>query len=116
MQTPERVTATLRAHEAELRQARLRSISLFGSVARILGSSVDLLPEPLEKRRLQDQINRTACVPSKHDPAASLVDIVENLERIEDHVAGLDRESFGADTLRRDAVERCLERIREPAF
>jgi uncharacterized protein len=89
----ERVIATLRAHEAELRQAGLRSISVFGSVARdetetdsdvdlaaefdpaarmdllqltalerriaeLLGSPVDLLPEPVEKRRLQDQINR----------------------------------------------------------
>jgi uncharacterized protein with HEPN domain len=55
-------------------------------------------------------------VPSRHDPAASLADILENLERIEDYVAGLDREAFGGDTLRRDAVERCLERICEAAF
>ena len=34
MQTAERVIATLRAHEKELRQAGLRSLSLFGSVAR----------------------------------------------------------------------------------
>ena len=93
MQTAERVIATLRAHEEELRQAGLRSLSLFGSLARgetemdsdidlaaefdpaarmdllqlgaverriaeLLGSPVDLLPEPVEKRRLQDQINR----------------------------------------------------------
>ena len=93
MHTAERVIATLRAHEAELRQAGLRSVSLFGSVARgetesdsdidlaaqfdpaarmdllqltalerriaeLLGSPVDLLPEPAEKSRLQDQINR----------------------------------------------------------
>src|SRR5271165_5679666 len=93
MKTAERVISTLRAHEAELRRAGLRSLSLFGSVARgetetgsdidlaaefdpaarmdllqltalerriavILGSPVDLLPEPVEKRRLQDQINR----------------------------------------------------------
>jgi uncharacterized protein with HEPN domain len=55
-------------------------------------------------------------VPSKHDPAASLADILENLERIQGYVAGLDREKFGGDTLRRDAVERCLERICEAAF
>jgi uncharacterized protein with HEPN domain len=54
-------------------------------------------------------------VPSKHDPAASFADILENLERIQDYVAGLDRETFGGDTLRRDAVERCLERISEAA-
>jgi hypothetical protein len=29
-----------------------------------------------------------------------LADILENLERIEDYVAGLDREAFGGDTLR----------------
>jgi uncharacterized protein with HEPN domain len=55
-------------------------------------------------------------VPSKHDPAASLADILENLERIQGYVTGLDRETFGGDTLRRDAVERCLERICEAAF
>ena len=93
MHTAERVIATLRAHEPELRRAGLRSVSLFGSVARgetetdsdidlaaefdpaarmdllqltalerriaeLLGSTVDLLPEPAEKSRLQDQINR----------------------------------------------------------
>jgi uncharacterized protein with HEPN domain len=55
-------------------------------------------------------------VPSRYDPAASLADILENLERIQDYVAGLDREAFGCDTLRRDAVERCLERICEAAI
>jgi uncharacterized protein with HEPN domain len=55
-------------------------------------------------------------VPSRNDPATSLADILENLERIEGYVAGLDREAFGGDTLRRDAVERCLERICEAAF
>jgi uncharacterized protein len=93
MHTAERVIATLRAHEVELRQAGLRSLSLFGSVARgetetdsdidlaaefdpaarmdllrltalerriaeLLGCPVDLLPEPVEKHRLQDQINQ----------------------------------------------------------
>jgi len=55
-------------------------------------------------------------VPSRPDPAASLADILDNLERIEGYVTGLDREGFGGDTLRRDAVERCLERICEAAF
>ena len=55
-------------------------------------------------------------MPSRHDPAASLADILENLERIEGYVGGLDREGFRDDTLRRDAVERCLERICEAAF
>lgn len=74
MHTAGRVIATLRAHEAELRQAGLRSLSVFGSVARgeteadsdidlaaefeLLGRPVDLLSEPVEKRRLQDQINQ----------------------------------------------------------
>jgi predicted nucleotidyltransferase len=93
MHTAERVIAKLRADEEELRQAGLRSLSLFGSVARgetemdsdidlaaefdpaarmdllqlsaverriaeLFGSLVDLLPEPVEKRSLQDQINR----------------------------------------------------------
>ena len=57
----------------------------------------------------------TAGVPSKRDPAESFADILENLERIQGYVAGLDREAFGGDTLRRDAVERCLERICEAA-
>ena len=42
----ERVIATLRAHEAELRQAGIRHLSLFGSVARgdaRADSDVDLL-------------------------------------------------------------------------
>ena len=55
-------------------------------------------------------------MPSRQDPAASLADILENLQRIEGYVTGLDREAFGGDTLRRDAVERCLERICEAAF
>jgi uncharacterized protein len=93
MRTAKRVIATLRPHESELRRSGLRSLSLFGSLARseveigsdidfvaeldpaarmdllrlaalqrrlaeLLGSPVDLLPEPVEKRRLQEQINR----------------------------------------------------------
>jgi hypothetical protein len=87
------VVATLRAHEAELRAAGIRRLSLFGSVARgdaepdsdvdlaaeldpdahidlfqltgleqrlaeLLGRPVDLLPEPVEKQRLQANIDR----------------------------------------------------------
>jgi uncharacterized protein with HEPN domain len=55
-------------------------------------------------------------VPSRHDAAASFADILENVERIEGYLAGLDREAFRRDALRRDAVERCLERICEAAF
>jgi uncharacterized protein with HEPN domain len=55
-------------------------------------------------------------VPSRYDPAACLADILENVERIEGYLAGLDREAFRRDALPRDAVERCLERICEAAF
>jgi uncharacterized protein with HEPN domain len=55
-------------------------------------------------------------VPSSQDSSASLADIIDNIERIQNYVAGLDRETFGADVLRRDAVERWLERICEAAF
>ena len=55
-------------------------------------------------------------MPSRHDSSASLADIIDNIERIQNYVAGLDREAFGADMLRRDAVERCLERICRARF
>ena len=54
-------------------------------------------------------------MPSRHDPADSLADIVENAERIETYLIGVDRAAFAADGLLRDAVERCLERVCEAA-
>jgi predicted nucleotidyltransferase len=89
----EHVIATLRAHEAELRHAGIRHLSLFGSVARgeanagsdvdlaveldpgariglfalgalerrlaeLVGRTVDLLPEPVEKPRLRANLDR----------------------------------------------------------
>jgi predicted nucleotidyltransferase len=89
----EHVIATLRSHEAELRAAGIRHLSLFGSLARgdaddasdvdlaaeldppariglfaltalerrlaqLLDRPVDLIPEPVEKHRLQANINR----------------------------------------------------------
>jgi predicted nucleotidyltransferase len=36
----------------------LRLSAVERRIAKLLGSPVDLLPEPVEKRRLQDQINR----------------------------------------------------------
>ncbi len=89
----EDVIATLQAHEAELRRAGIRRLSLFGSVARgeagagsdvdlaaeldpdahiglfglgalerrlteLLGRTVDLLPEPVEKARVRVSIDR----------------------------------------------------------
>ncbi len=53
-------------------------------------------------------------MPSKrHDPADCLADIVENAERIEGYVAGLERAAFERDGRTRDAVERCVERVCE---
>jgi uncharacterized protein with HEPN domain len=54
-------------------------------------------------------------VPSRHDPADSLADIIENAERIESYVAGMSRDAFAGNGLARDAVERCLERVCEAA-
>ena len=89
----DRIVGALRAHEAELRRAGVRHLSLFGSFARgdagvesdvdlaaefdpaarmdlfrvtalerriaeILGRRVDLAPEPVEKLRLQANIDR----------------------------------------------------------
>jgi len=55
-------------------------------------------------------------LPSRHDPAASLIDIIENAERINIYMAGIDHDTFAHNGLLRDAVERCLERICEAAF
>ena len=52
-------------------------------------------------------------LPSRHDLSDSLTDIVENADRIEGYLAGVDREGFASSGLLRDAVERCLERICE---
>lgn len=54
-------------------------------------------------------------MPSRHDIASCLADILENLERIQGYVAGMDREQFKDNGLVRDAVERCLERVCEAA-
>jgi uncharacterized protein with HEPN domain len=53
-------------------------------------------------------------VPSDHDPAESLVDIIENAERIEGYLTGMDRDTFAASGLVRDAVERCLSESVRP--
>ena len=54
-------------------------------------------------------------MPSKHDPADSVADIIENAERVESYLAGMDRQTFERDARTRDAVERCLERVCEAA-
>ena len=48
---------------------------------------------------------------SKHDPVASLHDIIENAERVARHITGLNRESFESNESAFDAVERCIERV-----
>jgi uncharacterized protein with HEPN domain len=54
-------------------------------------------------------------VPSQqYRTADCLADILDNIGRIEKYISGLDRDSLASDGLRRDAVERCLERICEP--
>jgi uncharacterized protein with HEPN domain len=52
-------------------------------------------------------------LPSEHDAADLLADIIENADRIADYTDGRDRDSFERNGLVRDAVERCLERICE---
>jgi uncharacterized protein with HEPN domain len=54
-------------------------------------------------------------LPSEHDPVDSVADIIENADRIESYLAGMDRQTFEKDGRTRDAVERCLERICEAA-
>ena len=54
-------------------------------------------------------------MPSRHDPADSLADIIENAERIESYLVGIDRNAFAGNGLVRDAIERCLERVCEAA-
>lgn len=54
-------------------------------------------------------------MPSKHDPADCLADIVDNIGRIEGYVLDMDQKGFERNGLVRDAVERCLQRICEAA-
>lgn len=54
-------------------------------------------------------------MPSRHDPAACLSDILENIARIESYATDLSKDAFERDGRTRDAIERCLERICEAA-
>ena len=47
--------------------------------------------------------------------AQRLADILENIDRIENHVSGTTKTKFLDDDLLNDGVERCLERIAEAA-
>jgi uncharacterized protein with HEPN domain len=53
-------------------------------------------------------------VPSRR-PLDRLSDILENIERIEAYTADCDLARFSAETMRQDAVERCLLRLSEAA-
>ena len=53
-------------------------------------------------------------MPSK-DPDLRYEDIVDNIERIRQYTRGISEEDFYADPMRRDAVERCFQRISEAA-
>ena len=54
-------------------------------------------------------------MPSRHNVADTLADIIENAERIESYLAGMDRDAFASSGLVRDAIERCVERVCEAA-
>ena len=54
-------------------------------------------------------------MPSRHDPADSLADMIENAERIAQYLDGVDHAAFAGNGLPRDAVERCMERVCEAA-
>jgi uncharacterized protein with HEPN domain len=54
-------------------------------------------------------------VPSKHNVVDCFADILENIERIQAYLMGLERDGFERDGRTRDAVERCLERLCEAA-
>jgi uncharacterized protein with HEPN domain len=53
-------------------------------------------------------------VPSKN-PEGRLLDIVENATAIASYIKGLDGKTLREDRMRRDAVERCLQRSSEAA-
>ena len=49
------------------------------------------------------------------DPERRLRDIIQNINRIRVHVAGMNAATFGASAIAQDAVERCFGRISEAA-
>lgn len=54
-------------------------------------------------------------MPSR-DPRVRFGDIIDNIDRINRHLSGCDRKSFGEDELVLDAVERCFQRITEASI
>jgi uncharacterized protein with HEPN domain len=51
-------------------------------------------------------------VSSSNEPRR-LAEIIENIDRATTYIGALTIEQFAADTMRRDAVERCVERVAE---
>ncbi len=80
----------------------------------VLGQPSISFPNLWKSSASSKKLTGTACVPSK-SPARRLRDIVENAAFIASYIDGLDEEAFRADRMRRDAVERCLQRISEAA-
>lgn len=76
-----------------------------------LGSSPSLLRADV----CEQTSNATVNLSSNHGVSNSLADIVENIKRIQGYVVGLEKNEFEKDDLKRDAVERCLQRISEAA-
>jgi uncharacterized protein with HEPN domain len=56
----------------------------------------------------------TVSSPSKI--ARYLTQTIENIERIEGYIAGLNESAFAADLKTADAVERCLQRVIEALY
>jgi uncharacterized protein with HEPN domain len=54
-------------------------------------------------------------VRSRHPPRQSLLDILENIDRIARYTTGMDEAMLAADGRTADALERCLARISEVA-
>lgn len=52
----------------------------------------------------------------KRDTVDCLLDIVENADRIARYIAAMDKAALASDSLTRDAVERCIERVCEAVF
>ncbi|MDR3497900.1 MAG: DUF86 domain-containing protein [Parvibaculum sp.] len=52
---------------------------------------------------------------SSNDPLKRLQDILDQIARIEEYVAGMSISAYAADRRTQDAVERCFERICEAA-
>jgi predicted nucleotidyltransferase len=110
----EQVIRVLREHETELREAGVRHLWLFGSVARgdaEADSDIDLAAEFDPAARMD--LFRLAALERRMSELLGrrVADIIENAQRIETYTAGMDGQLFKEDNRTRDAVERCLERI-----